>query len=108
MSNSSKAKIPKDLFGLLPDEIILEIAEYTLDDRTNFEGNRHQKDKQIITLVSEDAEPLYIYEHNPEAPIMSTFQSFSVCNRRIHRICQPILWQVSFLQFTETSMTVSQ
>ncbi|EGG01498.1 uncharacterized protein MELLADRAFT_92105 [Melampsora larici-populina 98AG31] len=93
MSNSSKANIPKDLFGQLPDETILEIVGYILNDWTHYKGNHHQKNKQIITLVSEDTEPLHLYEHKPEAPIMTSFQSFSVCNRRIHQICQPVLWQ---------------
>lgn len=92
MAHSRKAKTQKDLFGQLPDEIILEIVEHIMVSRIGFGGNQHQKVKQTITLVSEDSKPLCIYQHNPEAPIMSDFQSFSVVNRRIYNICRPFIW----------------
>ncbi|EGG09500.1 uncharacterized protein MELLADRAFT_77152 [Melampsora larici-populina 98AG31] len=50
-------------------------------------------DKQIHTLVSEDLEPLHLYEHKSEAPIISNFHLFSTVNRRIHLLCRPFIWK---------------
>lgn len=96
MTNSRK---PKDLLSQLPDDILLEILQYVYDARTKIGDSHQQKDKQIITLVSQDLEPLHLYVHNPEAPIMSSFHLFSTVNCRIHLLCQPFIWKVSYLLF---------
>lgn len=89
----TECKSQKDLFGLLPDELLLVIVQYVFDARTKGRGNHSQKDEQIITLVSEDLKHLHIFQHNPEAPIITEFQSFSMVDRRIHSLCQSFIWQ---------------
>lgn len=107
LSQTQKPEIesPKDLIEQLPNEILLQIIQYVYDGWTNIGENDKQKDKQIITLVSKGSKPLYIYQHKSEAPILTSLQSFSLVNQRVHLLCQPFIWKVSLLWFIITGNT---
>ncbi|EGG07341.1 uncharacterized protein MELLADRAFT_85759 [Melampsora larici-populina 98AG31] len=83
----------EDLFNRLPDEVLLEIIRYLVDDRSEYVENQAKKMEQGTTLMSGEETVLWIYEHKPKSPILSSFQSFSIVNCRVHSICGPILWK---------------
>lgn len=77
----------------LPNEILLAIIEHFLDNWSEAEDNHDKKIKQTVPLVSGEKTTLWIYQHNPDFPISTSFQSFSVVNRRIYSLCRPFLWE---------------
>ncbi|KAH9823061.1 hypothetical protein DFH28DRAFT_945911 [Melampsora americana] len=91
--SKAKPKSHEDLFGRLPDELILKIAGYSLDDPKKLEEIHHKKINQGNNLVSGRKTYLWLYQHNPQSPIMTSLQSFSIVNRRIYCICRPIIWK---------------
>lgn len=87
----------RDSLCRLPNELLLEIIEYLLDDSIKPAQNHRKKINQGITLESGQKTSLWLYQHDPKSPIMSDFQSFSVVNRKIYSICRPIIWKVSLI-----------
>lgn len=83
----------EDILNRLPDEVLLEIIGYLLHDQSEFIDSQLKKIEQGRTLRSGKETVVWIYEHKPTSPILTSFQSFSVVNRRIHSICQPLLWK---------------
>lgn len=98
---------PSDSLSRLPNEIILDIAKYLLDDPNERKENHHKKLNQGIDLTSGARTTLWIYQHQPESPIMTSFQSFSLVNRRMYSICQPIIWRVSKFCYIKATKTES-
>lgn len=94
---SSSETNAKDLICRLPDEILLYIIGLLIDEPNKYLPNRRKKIFQGSLLTSGKQSKLWIYEHNPESPIMTDLQAFSVVNSKIHAICKPFIWKsISF------------
>lgn len=90
----------QDLLSQLPDEVLLEIIRYLFNIQNESDRNHQNKLKQTITLATQQTvlslaqqTGITIYQHNPTSPILTSFQSFSIINQRIFKLCRPLLWQ---------------
>ncbi|KAH9823065.1 hypothetical protein DFH28DRAFT_1103318 [Melampsora americana] len=91
---SKQIKLTTDLLNQLPDEILLEIIKYLKLENSNENSlNLLKKNQNLITLTSGKRTTLWTYQHKPQTPILTSFQSFSIVNRRLYSICRPLLWK---------------
>lgn len=90
---------PPISFSTLHDDILSEIAQIVKARiSSEFLEIVGRKEKLMVRL---DEEPdtykeksLWAYQQS-ENPILSSFQALSVANKRLYRICRPMLWEVS-------------
>lgn len=92
-TDTSPKTHPDDLLCRLPHEIILEIIGYLVNQPSGRLEKRRKKLRQGSLLLSGKQSRLWLYQHQPESPIMSDFQAFSVVNSKIYSICRPIIWK---------------
>lgn len=87
----------EDLLCRLPNEILLKIIGYLINDcEYEWDDYNYKKELQTITFsLPEKETELTVYQHNPQYPILTNFQTFAVVNYRIYSLCQPTLWEVS-------------
>ncbi|EGG12335.1 uncharacterized protein MELLADRAFT_76514 [Melampsora larici-populina 98AG31] len=91
---SKQDELTKDYLNDLPDEILLEIIKYLKLDNSNELANKTtKKHENLITLTSGKRTTLWTYQHKPQSPILTSFQSFSIVNHRLYSICRPLLWK---------------